>query len=267
MPPELPDRLRARSLASLRMSSSRRGSTCTSSSASRSSAPASSRVPGGSASATSTSCESRARRLQKPMANLVRSQMAIAVEWNPGMDTMYVVVLAAKVDAWEGRARSQLELGPNADIDRFDTGTSALMSSPAPGPVAFTSVSASIAGLVDPPMSGGTPYAVGQASLVRIPIPGTNGRAIELKGRWKPKTGLTSTLFFQDITGKRHLRLDNGHNVTTNTIDYRTRKRPQTCSRSRTIHQPAALSRSPMKAISTFDTLVACSRWRASPLT
>ena len=49
----------------------------------------------------------RARRLQKPMADLVRSQMAIAIEWNPGMDTMYVVVLAAKVDAWEGRARSQ----------------------------------------------------------------------------------------------------------------------------------------------------------------
>jgi hypothetical protein len=49
----------------------------------------------------------RARRLQKPMADLVRSQMAIAIEWNPGMDTMYVVVLASKVDAWEGRARSQ----------------------------------------------------------------------------------------------------------------------------------------------------------------
>jgi hypothetical protein len=49
----------------------------------------------------------RARRLRKPMADLVRSQMAIAVEWNPGMDTMYVVVLAKSVDAWEGRARSQ----------------------------------------------------------------------------------------------------------------------------------------------------------------
>jgi hypothetical protein len=49
----------------------------------------------------------RARRLAKPMAMLVRSQMAIAVEWNPGMDTMYVVVLGREVDAWEGRARSQ----------------------------------------------------------------------------------------------------------------------------------------------------------------
>ena len=33
--------------------------------------------------------------------------MAIAVEWNPGMDTMFIVVLSAKVDAWEGQARSQ----------------------------------------------------------------------------------------------------------------------------------------------------------------
>jgi hypothetical protein len=49
----------------------------------------------------------RAQRLSKPMLDLVRSQMAIAVEWNPGMDTIYVVVLAANVDAWEGRARSQ----------------------------------------------------------------------------------------------------------------------------------------------------------------
>ncbi len=70
-------------------------------------------------------------------------------------------------------------------------------------------------------MSGGIPYAIGQSSMVRIPIPGTNGLAIELTGRgWKPKTGSTSTLFFQDVTGKRHLRLDYGHNVRTNTIDY-----------------------------------------------
>ncbi len=48
----------------------------------------------------------RARRLQKPMAELVRSQMAISIEWNPGMDTMYVIVLGARVDAWEGQARS-----------------------------------------------------------------------------------------------------------------------------------------------------------------
>jgi hypothetical protein len=49
----------------------------------------------------------RAQRLCKPMLDLVRSQMAIAVEWNPGMDTIYAIVLAADVDAWEGRAASQ----------------------------------------------------------------------------------------------------------------------------------------------------------------
>lgn len=51
--------------------------------------------------------QTRARRLQKPVSELARSQMAIAVEWNPGMDTMFIVVLSAKVDAWEGRARTQ----------------------------------------------------------------------------------------------------------------------------------------------------------------
>jgi hypothetical protein len=51
--------------------------------------------------------QQRAVRLRKPMVDLVRSQMAIAVEWNVGMDTVYVVVLAQSVDAWEGRAKSQ----------------------------------------------------------------------------------------------------------------------------------------------------------------
>jgi hypothetical protein len=49
----------------------------------------------------------RARRLQKPLPELVRSQMAIAQQWNPGMDTLYVIVLAASADGWEGRARWQ----------------------------------------------------------------------------------------------------------------------------------------------------------------
>jgi hypothetical protein len=51
--------------------------------------------------------QTRARRLNKPVAELARSQMAIAMQWNPGMDTLYVIVLAAKADGWEGRARSQ----------------------------------------------------------------------------------------------------------------------------------------------------------------
>ena len=49
----------------------------------------------------------RARRLQIPVSDLARSRTAIALEWNPGMETVYVVSLSAKVDAWEGRARSQ----------------------------------------------------------------------------------------------------------------------------------------------------------------
>ena len=49
----------------------------------------------------------RARRLQKPMRELVRSQLAIAGEWNPGMDTVFIAVLSATADAWEGRACSQ----------------------------------------------------------------------------------------------------------------------------------------------------------------
>ncbi|MDZ7622047.1 MAG: hypothetical protein U5O69_06570 [Candidatus Competibacteraceae bacterium] len=73
----------------------------------------------------------------------------------------------------------------------------------------------------DAPISGGIPYAVGQASVVRIPIPGTNGLCIELRPRgYVPQGGSTSTLFFQDPTGKRHLRLDYGYNVKTQTIDY-----------------------------------------------
>jgi hypothetical protein len=50
----------------------------------------------------------RARRLQKPVAELARSQMAIAHQWNPGMETLYIIVLSARADGWEGRARSQL---------------------------------------------------------------------------------------------------------------------------------------------------------------
>jgi hypothetical protein len=75
--------------------------------------------------------------------------------------------------------------------------------------------------IYDPPMLGSIPYAIGQASKVRIPIPGTRGLCIEFSPRgWKPATGSTSTLFFQDIEGKRHLRLDYGYNVSTKTINY-----------------------------------------------
>lgn len=71
------------------------------------------------------------------------------------------------------------------------------------------------------PSPGMIPYAIGQASVVRIPIPNTNGLCIEFRPRgFVPKGGSTSTLFFQDVSGKRHLRLDYGYNVKSKTIDY-----------------------------------------------
>lgn len=73
----------------------------------------------------------------------------------------------------------------------------------------------------DAPMSGSIPYAIGQASVLRIPVPGTGGLCIELRPRGRvPAQGSTSTLFFQDPAGTRHLRLDYGHNKVTNTTDY-----------------------------------------------
>jgi hypothetical protein len=61
---------------------------------------------------------------------------------------------------------------------------------------------------------------IGMGSVVRIPIPGTNGLAIELSPpkNWKGKS--TSSLFFQSLDGKRILRLDYGPNKQTGKIDY-----------------------------------------------
>lgn len=76
---------------------------------------------------------------------------------------------------------------------------------------------------IDAPVSGSIPFANGVAmtSVVRIPVPGTNGLAVELRPRgFVPRSGSTSTVFIQDITGKRHLRLDYGYNVKSRTIDY-----------------------------------------------
>jgi hypothetical protein len=75
----------------------------------------------------------------------------------------------------------------------------------------------------DAPLSGAVPFAVGAGvpSVARIPVPGTNGLAVELRPRgWTPAGGSTSTIFIQDVSGKRHLRLDYGYNVKTKTIDY-----------------------------------------------
>jgi hypothetical protein len=81
----------------------------------------------------------------------------------------------------------------------------------------------------DAPLSGAVPVPLsvaimagpGLASVARIPVPGTDGLAIELSPRgFTPQGGSTSTVFIQDVTGKRHLRLDYGYNIRTQTVDY-----------------------------------------------
>jgi hypothetical protein len=75
--------------------------------------------------------------------------------------------------------------------------------------------------LSEEPVSGAVAVGTGAASVVRIPVPGSGGLHVELSPRgYVPKAGSTSTLFIQDITGKRHLRLDFGYNKTTGKIDY-----------------------------------------------
>lgn len=70
-------------------------------------------------------------------------------------------------------------------------------------------------------MSGSVPYSIGLSTVIRIPIPNSGGLAIELSPRgWVPRGGSTSVLFFQDLSGKRHLRLDFGYNVASRTIDF-----------------------------------------------
>jgi hypothetical protein len=115
-------------------------------------------------------------------------------------------------------------LGGHAEVEEIDGGTLARISTPAPALAAAPAQAQTASNqpvAVDAPWSGGIPFAIGQATVVRIPVPGTNGLCIELRGRgWVPQGGSTSTLFFQDPTGKRHLRLDYGYNVRTRTIDY-----------------------------------------------
>ncbi len=73
----------------------------------------------------------------------------------------------------------------------------------------------------DIPMSGAIPVGAGVGSVVRIPVPGTNGLALEFSPRgYVPKNGSTTTLFFQNIDGKRHLRLDFGFNKATQSVNY-----------------------------------------------
>jgi len=68
---------------------------------------------------------------------------------------------------------------------------------------------------------GSVAVGAGIGSVVRIPVPGTPGLAIELSPRgWMPKSGPSSTLFIQDASGRRHLRLDYGYNAATGNVDF-----------------------------------------------
>jgi len=113
--------------------------------------------------------------------------------------------------------------GMSDAAEEIDGGTLARISTPRPGtlsgPRGTTAAMATPA--PDAPWSGGVPAALGLPSVVRIPVPGTTGLCIEFTPRgWNPSGGSTSTLFFQDPTGKRHLRLDYGYNVKTKSVDY-----------------------------------------------
>ena len=71
------------------------------------------------------------------------------------------------------------------------------------------------------PTIGAWPVATGAGSVLRIPVPGTKGLAIELSPRgWRPGAGSTSSLFIQDVTGRRHLRLDCGFNKTSQVFEW-----------------------------------------------
>jgi hypothetical protein len=95
----------------------------------------------------------------------------------------------------------------------------------------------------DVPTSGRIPYVIGQASAVRIPIPGTNGLCLELTPRGRiPLTGSTSTIFLQDSAGKRHLRLDYGVNPVTKTVDYHWNQRGTHANFGLSDHSPAGKS-------------------------
>lgn len=113
-------------------------------------------------------------------------------------------------------------LGFSDRSEPVDPGTMGRLTSPAPGVLGAPHPTNNRTQGLRADAPGGAPVGVGLSSLVRIPIPGTQGLCIEFSARGKgvPKGGSTSTLFLQDPVGKRHLRLDYGPNVRTNVIDY-----------------------------------------------
>jgi hypothetical protein len=120
-----------------------------------------------------------------------------------------------------------------------------------------------------PPVSGKVPYALGQASVVRIPVPSPGGLCIEFRPRGHvPASGSTSTLFIQDLAGKKQLRLDYGWNKTTNTIATTGTKREFFRSlESKTMQPSAGQGGLRTTRQSTFGTPEECWSWREWPWT
>ncbi len=105
--------------------------------------------------------------------------------------------------------------------ERPDAGTAARTATPAPGPLRVAPAQRAPTAAASAPWTGSVPVALGAPSVVRIPLPGSDGLCIEFRPRgWQPRGGSTSTLFLQDASGRRHLRLDHGYNVRTKSIDY-----------------------------------------------
>lgn len=120
--------------------------------------------------------------------------------------------------------------GPICQVEHpvsVDDGTMCLMPSSSPGPVE-SAAAAAIASPAAPetisesPLSGSAVLTGnGMASVARIPVPGTNGLFLELTPRGRiPRGGSTSTVFIQDLAGRRQLRLDYVYNPTTNSVNY-----------------------------------------------
>lgn len=131
--------------------------------------------------------------------------------------------------------RNNVPVRGSVNAPAVHDGTMARMSSPQAGPLrahaaipaaeSTTGRNGNLAGGSDANDNGvsGSAFVVGTgiASVARIPVPGSNGLFVELSPRgWTPKTGSTSTLFIQDVTGKRHLRLDFGFNKNSGGVDY-----------------------------------------------
>ena len=109
----------------------------------------------------------------------------------------------------------------------WSSGTNQLATTGSPASVARSGDSSQVESNASHPREGGgvpgsaVTVGTGIGSVVRIPVPGTNGLFVELRARgWQPKTGSTSTLFIQDGGGGRQLRLDYGYNRSSGAIDY-----------------------------------------------